>query len=462
MAAIHSKPQLMKTLGSVPSRFGAPRKPTSLRCSAARPLHPRSYSITLLPGDGIEFCFNEMPMGGAALDAVGVPLPEETLAAAKQSDAVLLGAIGGYKWDGNEKPLKPETGLLQLRAGLGVFANLRPATVWPQLTNDTRRLIGHAFYRVPFRFKNSTDGSLFSFSTPPSPSPSLQPLFPEENYALLIAAPISSLLPAHCSPCFLKKKYASSLRPVFSIASVGDVGERRVHFLIWSIMTLRTTMTMGWIGCHAFQYGRHASSPRRYFNIPLCDLRLQVFGILPIHGIANEDTRPQNLLMVPLISLTIDMGLMTLAISITSSSEMEEASASIPSGTEHVPLGTCSVLKHDELKPAVEEEERSFPSIPSGTCSVPKRDELKPAVEQEERSFPSTPAGSKNSLVVEVEHEAALKRDEAEATRSKDKESVLRCELRRILMRRRLTLPRGVTPRRVRLAEKNCTPRQIH
>uniref|UniRef100_A0A2N9FVB7 Isopropylmalate dehydrogenase-like domain-containing protein n=1 Tax=Fagus sylvatica TaxID=28930 RepID=A0A2N9FVB7_FAGSY len=76
--------------------------------------------------------FQEMPVGGAALDLTGVPLPDETLSAAKQSDAVLLGAIGGYKWDKNEKQLKPETGLLQLRAGLQVFANLRPATVLPQ------------------------------------------------------------------------------------------------------------------------------------------------------------------------------------------------------------------------------------------------------------------------------------------------------------------------------------------
>ncbi|KAM0948630.1 putative 3-isopropylmalate dehydrogenase [Dioscorea sansibarensis] len=86
---------------------------------------------------GIEFRFREMMVGGAALDGVGVPLPEETLEVAKQSDAVLLGAIGGYKWDANEKHLKPETGLLQLRAGLSVFANLRPAAVLPQLIDSS-------------------------------------------------------------------------------------------------------------------------------------------------------------------------------------------------------------------------------------------------------------------------------------------------------------------------------------
>ncbi|OMO53523.1 Isocitrate and isopropylmalate dehydrogenases family [Corchorus olitorius] len=91
-------------------------KLTRISCAAAtKP--PKRYSITLLPGDGIgpeivsvtkevlklagslegiEFNFQEMPMGGAALDLTGVPLPEETLSAARKADAVLLGAIGGY------------------------------------------------------------------------------------------------------------------------------------------------------------------------------------------------------------------------------------------------------------------------------------------------------------------------------------------------------------------------------
>jgi 3-isopropylmalate dehydrogenase len=73
--------------------------------------------------------------GGAALDATGVPLPIETLERCKGSDAVLLGALGGPKWDSNPPGKKPETGLLGLRAGLGLYANLRPARVYPALAN---------------------------------------------------------------------------------------------------------------------------------------------------------------------------------------------------------------------------------------------------------------------------------------------------------------------------------------
>lgn len=112
------------------------------------------YSITLLPGDGIgpeimavtvkvleviakqcnlEFEFKEALIGGAAIDATGNPLPPETLDICRQSDAVLLAAIGGYKWDNLPREQRPETGLLGIRAGLGLFANLRPATILPQL-----------------------------------------------------------------------------------------------------------------------------------------------------------------------------------------------------------------------------------------------------------------------------------------------------------------------------------------
>jgi 3-isopropylmalate dehydrogenase len=81
----------------------------------------------------ITFEFQEALMGGAAIDATGNPLPEATLDACRNSDAVLLAAIGGYKWDDLPRHQRPETGLLGLRAGLGLFANLRPAKILPQL-----------------------------------------------------------------------------------------------------------------------------------------------------------------------------------------------------------------------------------------------------------------------------------------------------------------------------------------
>ncbi|MGH7428925.1 MAG: 3-isopropylmalate dehydrogenase [Candidatus Methylomirabilaceae bacterium] len=72
-------------------------------------------------------------VGGHAIDKVGVPLPQETLALAKQSDAVLLGAVGGPRWEGLAYSLRPERALLGLREQLGLFANLRPARLYPML-----------------------------------------------------------------------------------------------------------------------------------------------------------------------------------------------------------------------------------------------------------------------------------------------------------------------------------------
>ena len=113
-----------------------------------------NYHITLLPGDGIgpeimavavdvlkvvgnqfnlNFEFQEAPIGGVAIDATGKPLPTETLEMCRNSNGVLLAAIGGYKWDNLPRHQRPETGLLGLRAGLGLFANLRPAKILPQL-----------------------------------------------------------------------------------------------------------------------------------------------------------------------------------------------------------------------------------------------------------------------------------------------------------------------------------------
>jgi 3-isopropylmalate dehydrogenase len=110
--------------------------------------------ITVLPGDGIgpevtaaavdvlrsaatrhghEFEFDEQPMGGIAIDLHGEPLPPATLASCRSADAVLLGAVGGPKWSDPNAKVRPEQGLLALRAALGVYANLRPVRVHAQL-----------------------------------------------------------------------------------------------------------------------------------------------------------------------------------------------------------------------------------------------------------------------------------------------------------------------------------------
>ncbi|MFT7129041.1 MAG: 3-isopropylmalate dehydrogenase [Gammaproteobacteria bacterium] len=79
--------------------------------------------------------FDEALLGGAALDATGVPMPEETLEKARASDAILFAAIGGPKWDGVDRQLRPEKGLLQIRSSLELFGNLRPAILYPQLAD---------------------------------------------------------------------------------------------------------------------------------------------------------------------------------------------------------------------------------------------------------------------------------------------------------------------------------------
>ena len=113
-----------------------------------------NFNITLLPGDGIgpeivteavrvletiaskhghSFTFTERMMGGCSIDKYGSSLTEETLADCQAADAVLLGAVGGPKWDDPQAKDRPERGLLALRKGLGVFANLRPVKVHPAL-----------------------------------------------------------------------------------------------------------------------------------------------------------------------------------------------------------------------------------------------------------------------------------------------------------------------------------------
>ena len=84
---------------------------------------------------GHTFTYEEVDMGGCAIDKWGDPLPEEMLDKCLKSDSVLLGAVGGSKWNGMPGDKRPEKGLLRLRAGMGVYSNNRPAKIWPQLAS---------------------------------------------------------------------------------------------------------------------------------------------------------------------------------------------------------------------------------------------------------------------------------------------------------------------------------------
>lgn len=144
-----------------------------------------SYDITLLPGDGIgpeitaatkgvlqaltERCgftlnLKEALIGGAALDAVNDPFPDESLQQCLASDSVLLACIGGYKWDNNPRELRPESGLLKMRKSMQLFANLRPAKVLPQLI-DTSTLKKEVVEGVDVMVVRELTGDVY-FGTP--------------------------------------------------------------------------------------------------------------------------------------------------------------------------------------------------------------------------------------------------------------------------------------------------------
>ncbi len=84
---------------------------------------------------GLGLSWSHELLGGCAIDAHGVPLPDVTLDAARKADAILLGAVGGPKWDQIERSIRPERGLLKIRSELNLFANLRPAILYPQLAH---------------------------------------------------------------------------------------------------------------------------------------------------------------------------------------------------------------------------------------------------------------------------------------------------------------------------------------
>ncbi len=98
---------------------------------------PQARKVLQVVGkaSGIGFEFESGLVGGAAIDATGGPLPDSTLALCRQSHAILFGAVGGPKWDDAPQERRPERGLLALRKGLDLFANLRPATCFPMLVD---------------------------------------------------------------------------------------------------------------------------------------------------------------------------------------------------------------------------------------------------------------------------------------------------------------------------------------
>ena len=102
-----------------------------------REIVPEAVKVLKAIGEKYHHSFQFVPadIGGQAIDKVGVPLPQETLVLAKQSDAVLLGAVGGPKWEGLEYSLRPERALLGIREALGLYANLRPAKVYDNLVD---------------------------------------------------------------------------------------------------------------------------------------------------------------------------------------------------------------------------------------------------------------------------------------------------------------------------------------
>ncbi len=160
-----------------------------------------SLKIAVMPGDGIgieiiaeavkvlqhfigqgllDAELIESPVGGAGYDAAGKPLPDETLALARSSDAILFGAIGGPQYENLARELRPERGLLALRAELDLFANLRPAILYPQLAAASslkpevvagldimivRELTGGIYFGQPRGIKTEANGERTGFNT---------------------------------------------------------------------------------------------------------------------------------------------------------------------------------------------------------------------------------------------------------------------------------------------------------
>jgi len=136
--------------------------------------------LEALRSDGLKIELEYAHIGGAGYDAAGDPLPEATLNLSRASDAVLLGAVGGYQYDTLARPLRPEQGLLRIRKGLGLFANLRPAMVYPELVNAStlradivsgldimilRELTGDIYFGQPRGIRTLDNGERQGFDT---------------------------------------------------------------------------------------------------------------------------------------------------------------------------------------------------------------------------------------------------------------------------------------------------------
>ncbi|MFZ2525649.1 MAG: 3-isopropylmalate dehydrogenase [Candidatus Ferrigenium altingense] len=136
--------------------------------------------LEALRGDGLKIELEYAHIGGAGYDAAGDPFPPATEKLALAADAVLLGAVGGYQYDTLPRPMRPEQGLLRIRKGLGLFANLRPALVYPELANASslkpelvagldimilRELTGDIYFGQPRGIRTLDNGERQGFDT---------------------------------------------------------------------------------------------------------------------------------------------------------------------------------------------------------------------------------------------------------------------------------------------------------
>ena len=136
--------------------------------------------LNVLKNEGMPFEFTEAPLGGQAYDQYGHPYPEFTQTICRAADAVLLGAVGGPQYDNLDRPLRPERGLLGIRKDLGLFANLRPAVLFPELANAStlkpevvsgldimivRELTGDIYFGQPRGMRVNEDGEREGFNT---------------------------------------------------------------------------------------------------------------------------------------------------------------------------------------------------------------------------------------------------------------------------------------------------------